>query len=620
MKKLNVVSSLVALSILMGGAGAHAARPLGDLTDNGVPALAKTMGADGYVAVTLKKLAHPTLLYIDLDWLRSKGFEVPKEGLTPEFEQKLLDVLGWAGQLIGEPDSAFKSESHEAFADRYGGFGLGNGKDGNGGSGRAASEGLLQGKGLTRSTLVNPKIDIYHSSGSAVASEGIMETLASQVADHELPSGANRVVALIATGTETSNNGGHSTEPRVLIFREDPIRPAHFVINEANDHLPAEQRRVKWMNQQLADLLPQKPGATFTSQADRMSKGLVEFFDRLGDGQAYSYARGLHHGAFTPSNLELDGKAIDFGSYIQYLGYPKASRVYWIGPFGDNTMVYRFIREFLQNVKANVPAEQKSAVMDPETGVQLFAQIYSTRLNLQMAALAGFPQEYLEKLTPGQLSDLGKTLLRIAQAGNEQRIDASHGNPGKTGTYDIPKILSAMSSQLVSGASVDDLLKGVLQSASTAGLSDVRLRGQLVNAYVAVLKQVEQAATADGVAVASLRRYVQLATELRNRKITEIMRGDSFWEKYYPMIQKLSETNNASEIRQQLNTDLANSRHTFRDAAPLTLVLEEKRAASGDSVRKIFDLKSGSVKIVRIGHRPARSLNVCRDLFNSSGH
>lgn len=568
-------------------------RPLEQLVGNGTPELAEVMGPDTYVPVQMRQLSKPVLLWVDLDWLKENGFTVPATGITRDFERQILNVLGHAAPIAGEPESAYLDSVRTGYADRYGGFGIGT----NGGSGRAQSEGMLQCKGCGRTELVHPDIDIYHSSGSAILNEGIGEVIASQIAHRELPYGANRVIALIATGTTGSINGGTYNEPRVLIFREDPIRPAHFIINSTNKEDATEQRRFKWMNQQLVKLLPQKAGATFSSDADQLAKGLTEMLERMAETLAFSYARGLHHGAFTPSNLELSGRAVDFGSFIQYLGYPQAYRVDWIGPFGSHTVVTRMIKEFLDNVRNGVPEELKSAVMTSSAGNRIYLNHYQRRVKHHMAVLAGFPEEILVRLPKRNgTAALGSVLVQLSKVGNETVIDASSRNPGKTGTYDLPKILVAMAAAINPDAQGDVLKRALEEAAWNAGVQDIELRDKLVRSYQNLLDETESKASRISIPKGSVRSYLKLASVIRNDKIKELYRGQDFWQKFKPLMTDFAETMNPYRIRAQIDADLRTSRRTFRDSAPFELVLKESRLANGEVIREFFNLRTGAVQ------------------------
>ena len=56
----------------------------------------------------------------------------------------------------------------------------------------------------------------------------------------------------------------------------------------------------------------------------------------------------------------------------------------------------------------------------------------------------------------------------------------------------------------------------------------------------------------------------------------------------------------AKTLRQTINDAIESSRRTFNDAAPLTLVLSEKRVNDGIKERQVFDLKSGGVTTQKI--------------------
>lgn len=154
--------------------------------------------------------------------------------------------------------------------------------------------------------------DEWHSNGAFLLTNGFKESIMSEVAANELASGANRVIALIATGTYVEID--RQETPRVLVVREDSVRPAHFIHNdkagsEADRQFDTD--RVKAVIANLPYALPQSRKDLPNEPGPRLKAGLDEFADRLGKRYADAWSRRLHHGGESISNVLLDGGMID---------------------------------------------------------------------------------------------------------------------------------------------------------------------------------------------------------------------------------------------------------------------------------------------------------------------
>ena len=178
-----------------------------------------------YEKVTARRLTKSRVLWVNFALLREMGIEVPPEGMTPAFEKKLLDALGYAIPQTSDDPTLFGSETKDFYADRYGGLGM----NGNLGSGRAASAGQVQIKGIGRTPMVGRKVeDFGHAHGGASASEGVQEgDLGRDSHIARLPNGANRVLALLIDGNLHRSRRLEGAAIAVVV-RADPLRPAAF--------------------------------------------------------------------------------------------------------------------------------------------------------------------------------------------------------------------------------------------------------------------------------------------------------------------------------------------------------------------------------------------------------
>ena len=257
---------------------------------------------------------------MNLAYLQEHGIHLPSKGLTPALKKQILNSLAYAVPSENSPRSAFDRKKTKIFyADRYGGFGIGL----NWGSGRSASAGAFQLKGIGITPLLAANPGHGHSNGAVSLDEGIREAVWGEV-NQELPFGGNRVIAIIDKGTKTTDKYGE-LQRDVLIVRECAIRPAHFLAAEASeaaaDKWPiTEKERITYNSYLLVEALPHPvDGAPFEST--REAAGLLEYTRRVARQYAAAVALKLFHGATSPSNIEFSGRFVDYGVQTALSGY-----------------------------------------------------------------------------------------------------------------------------------------------------------------------------------------------------------------------------------------------------------------------------------------------------------
>ncbi|MEK6772335.1 MAG: hypothetical protein AABY64_00210 [Bdellovibrionota bacterium] len=567
-------------------------KPLSDLTASDYPKLVKILGKESYQAETIYKLAKPVLLYVDKEWLTENGYETRTQSVG-EFERKFLDVLGFAAPVAGESPLDFTKETKIFYSDYYGGDGIGN----NRGSGRAAATGQLQIKGIGQTKMVHEseKTDKEHSSGTAGLYEGIIEVLASQIAHHELPFGANRVVALIATGTLTEFG-----EPRVLIVREDPLRPAHFIINDIPEELSREINRMRTVFTNIDKALPLPAGASPRSAEERIAMGVQEFIRRQSKLAAYSYANHFLHSAFSPSNVEISGAALDFGAFMALDGYTRAGRPEDNELNGDTNAVESVLREFLESLRERLPVALQKLVPTIPEAVQFFRNIYVADLQYEMALLTGAPEELVKNMRKSaQFRDFANTLIQIARDGNDEIFNAFDGDLKRTGTYNLEAILNKMSTELEAAQPLrsNKILAEWFNQVLTSEIPNITVRKKLIEGYVDFVSQMGEEALKQGIAIPNMKKYMALASRIRNRSTPALMRRYSpgpraAWKDKFAAFK---ETMDPQPIRQALENTIRNNRRTFHDAKPFTLVLQEKN--NGNYVeRETYNLRTDKIE------------------------
>ena len=262
--------------------------------------MGRQLPQEAYARFDTYRLKKAKVMWVNFDWLASHGIDFPTEGLTSSFEERVLSAFAYmvppsrGPPEAGDPD--FDLNQHKDFyADRYGGSGMGT----NQGSGRAGSAGKVQIKGIGTTPLVSTTQPFDHAHGGASLEEAIREAIWGEINHAELPQGSNRVIAVIDTGTYTEWIDG-KRERRALIIREDPLRPAHLIANLSS---PDDHARMATVDP--LKLLP-GPGG--------LARRFRQYVARLARVYGTAYGRRIFHGGFSPSNVEISGRFLDFGT------------------------------------------------------------------------------------------------------------------------------------------------------------------------------------------------------------------------------------------------------------------------------------------------------------------
>jgi hypothetical protein len=193
-------------------------------------------------------------------------------------------------------------------ADRYGDP---RGTSPHGGSGRVATIGHFQVKGIGRTPLVGDATWV-HSHGQMSLTEAICEAIFGEILDMELPHGAVPAIAIIDSGESMNTPQGELR--RALLVRPAALRPAHLL--RAPSFVPStglavapspDAARVRDSIAHLASM----------GDADRMElhlpSNLADLLDRLARQAATADALRLFSGGMFASNVALSGAILDFG-------------------------------------------------------------------------------------------------------------------------------------------------------------------------------------------------------------------------------------------------------------------------------------------------------------------
>ncbi|MDH0863931.1 protein adenylyltransferase SelO family protein [Mitsuaria sp. GD03876] len=223
----------------------------------------------------------------------------------------------WCVPHPDDDPAAFADERRLAFADKYGGRGVGA----NGGSGRSALDGPFQVKGIGRTPLIGESSDPDFAHGGLTLSEAVREAVWSEVYAAALPWGSVRSLAIVATGTTTFLESSRSTRSatRALLLRERAVRPAHFMRAPnffppgagLRTHLEDVARTRDSVRALVECLHGESPGRP---SAPRLVDVLLDTVHRFAAQIAAARAKRIPHGSLNCSNIAMDGRLIDFGT------------------------------------------------------------------------------------------------------------------------------------------------------------------------------------------------------------------------------------------------------------------------------------------------------------------
>lgn len=603
-----------------------------------LPGLVKILGREGYREEVLHKLAKPKLLYYDYEGFLAEGW-APEE-IT---EENILNRLGYAKPLKGEAKSLYTGETAVFYSDYYGGEYIAY----NYGSGRAASRGGIQLKGIGQTAMISrisKREYQHHASGKKGIKEGVFEVLRSHAAANEFPYGANRVLALFATGSKVLIDGIESE--RVVVARPEPLRPAHAIANDnfGRGRIKQEKDRAASVQRRLKAKL----------EGVSLRHMIFEMYERAARTAAFAYVNRYYHGAITASNLELNGQLVDFGLFLAVNGYERIGR----SPedFNGNGEGYKqALGEFLQALHKS-GAVSTVDLPTLESMNQHFDYMLARASRTAFLVLTGLPLESLDAYAARESRlnvDLSKfaTLLRaVAYSGNDEFQPVASDYFKATGHYDLQRILTKLASSL-------PMLLADIKTARLTTVFDILLRTEIpnwqerrnfVHGYLDLVIFAADWATENGVSLQNLAKAMAFAAEARNRPVP-LLTFESLASGYWSQVgRRYQDLGDSTEMQRILAAAIAESRRYFHDSKPFTVVLAERALSMTTLEREVFYLKTGELRTEEIDLKkrgltnarmkrdliprpsapalggpsapvsaPALSLGTCRELFTS---
>jgi uncharacterized protein YdiU (UPF0061 family) len=444
----------------------------------GKPALmGKMLGPKSYVKVETQRLARARVAWVNWDYLRKAGFDIKEEKITPEIEKFILDAFAWGVPAADEPKDAFTKEKKTFYADRYGGDGLA----GNMGSGRAASAGEIQIKGIGKTDLVTVTA-AHHSNGTADMGEALREAIYGEVGQ-VLPYGANRVIAVLDRGTRSVMDDGR-VQTNALIVREDPLRSAHYMKNlwGRGPLMESEDARTKEVLRYLEKAMPVPENLRNASPGEQMRGAVYGYAERIAAQYAAAYALKIYHGATSTSNIEITGRFIDYGTITTVPDYGKF-KILSINDAVGETNEFRDILmlEFLHNLRDHLPKQKAAGLPTDQELDDYFLKQYRLSHHREFLRLTGLSLDEVLKIEAKESTWALTDLMERGATEGGVRIQDPQETTRLT-KYNMNKIMVKL-------ASARTLNEGLLNLAIEKDLPNKNMRHALVKEYSRVLGQ-----------------------------------------------------------------------------------------------------------------------------------
>ena len=405
-----------------------------------------SLPAASFVGLATRRLARPQVLWRDA-------------GAPPDAEPQ--DVF--CRPQPYEADSLYAAQTRVEWADRYGGTGLGRA----GGSGRCATWGGTQVKGVGTTPLVAPDADALHSSGTLMLFEAATEALFAGVYQACLPFGAVPVQAIVLTGGRVVQKLGDDPQARcvrALALRPFVVRPAHFMRNlqHPDGRRPAGPAAAGWSNDAertrramacLAGNLKASLGLALPDHdpAAILDAGLREAARRYAWQCAAGFAKRLPHGTLSSSNIALDGAYLDFGISGFSPSYRRRCQAHGQEPWTESLWPLRTLLALRRQWDSYREDGAGADLIGGEALSDEYGRHLQQRLAIELAKMAGLTEDMAQACPAGLLQDWLQAMRAIWTRGAHERFVNDDGAmadgrsvpaPRHAGRHDLSAILA----------------------------------------------------------------------------------------------------------------------------------------------------------------------------------
>lgn len=325
----------------------------------GIPDLA-TLSENLLIPFSVSKLKRPAVAWLNWRWFLQRGFNLAETVVRAKVEQWIIDEFAYIVSGAGVRTEYVTHKQRIYFADRYGST---EGMSPHGGSGRVATVGHFQVKGVGITPLVGASGEAGHSHGCCSLAECVREAVYSEIMGAEFPYGAIPAIAIIDTGLFFSSPDVSEIYDqdvrRALLIRPSALRLAHI------ERAPMFRKSLQgFRNSQIddshraGDIARAWHGGQLNLAGREVPK-LELLIDRLAHQVAFAHIYRMFGGGVFSSNLTLFGELIDFGNAHVFPNWMSAHVLGHSAAFGsDLTGLLRVVHSlsfFLQ--KYNHPGE-----------------------------------------------------------------------------------------------------------------------------------------------------------------------------------------------------------------------------------------------------------------------
>ncbi len=281
----------------------------------GIPDLAIISNAL-LVPFEARGLRHATVAWINPRWFFERGIDIREHETRARVERWLLAEFAFVVPS-GKGSGGLTSNTRTLHADRYGST---DGMSPHGGSGRVATIGRFQAKGVGITPLAGAGAHAGHAHGCVSVAEGIREAIYAEVVSAEFPHGAVPIIAILDTGLRFSSPDAaeryDQNVRRGLIIRPATLRLAHV------ERAPLFQRSLTgFSNSQIDDAHRARDvvadwldGSTSARASGFAAPELRVLQGRIAEQIAFGQVHRLFNGGYFSSNVSAQGELLDFGN------------------------------------------------------------------------------------------------------------------------------------------------------------------------------------------------------------------------------------------------------------------------------------------------------------------
>ncbi|HEY8881094.1 MAG TPA: hypothetical protein VIN03_26215 [Roseateles sp.] len=508
-----------------------------------------SLPAESFAPLNTRRLSRPVLLWQD-ERARGLGFDAERI---------------FCGPADGDAAQDYVDETRVEWADRYGGIGVGAA----GGSGRCASFGDLQTKGVGATPLVAHNADAHHSSGAQTALSALVETVFAQVFEVALPFGAVPTLAVLLT-RPPGDRGSVRSNTRALTVRPFVLRPAHFMRNLLNQDqrraqgelAPGLTRDTYRVTQALTRFTQGLQSALGLAPADpttTIDNGLRELTTRLACQFAASFAKRLPHGSVSCSNVSLSGQFLDYGMAHALPTYRRPADAQH-DPWTESQRGLQTVVLLREQLEKYYPGLRANEVISKDELTRLYGTVLERRLGIEMAKMAGLTEDLALACPEAHLSAWLQVMRRILVRGGEELLVPREPNSAWT---ELPVDPLRPDLNRVLAASAGHGQPQAMDQSIAPLLADAELRSQFVHAAMAVRQALRPTL---GHAAGALEPYLSVQARRKNAVLPELERDS--WFRIGVVAQMLDGGFQPAAVQALLDGTLSQARHTLADLAP----------------------------------------------------